>query len=223
MVESTFSYLAAMAEKPVYWITEPPPGTSWRNTRGDHRVLRVENARELVPPPTLDDAGFTLAPLRTAVADLYDPAAVRTDYYREMERLVEGVTGAARVLAFDHNVRSKPRAERREDGAQGPVRFVHNDYTERSGPQRVRDLLGDEAEALLRYRRRPHRRDPVAALQPGAPLVLLPGAGRGRGAAPQVLRLGSARGALHRAQCLRRPDLASRRAGAREQDRKSVV
>jgi hypothetical protein len=29
---------------------------------------------------------------------------------------------------------------------------VHNDYTERSGPQRVRDLLGDEAEALLRHR-----------------------------------------------------------------------
>ena len=29
---------------------------------------------------------------------------------------------------------------------------VHNDYTEWSGPQRVRDLLPDEAEALLRRR-----------------------------------------------------------------------
>jgi hypothetical protein len=33
------------------------------------------------------------------------------------------------------------------------VRFVHNDYTERSGPQRVRDLLSEEeAEARLRSR-----------------------------------------------------------------------
>jgi choline dehydrogenase-like flavoprotein len=152
MVESTFSYLAEMAEKPAYWITTPPPGQSWRNTRGDHRVLRVENARALDPAPALDDAGFTLARHGTAVADLYDAAAVRSEYYREMERLVAGVTGATRVLAFDHNVRNRLRAERREDGAQGPVRFVHNDYTERSGPQRVRDLLGDEAEALLRHR-----------------------------------------------------------------------
>ncbi len=29
---------------------------------------------------------------------------------------------------------------------------VHNDYTEWSGPQRVRDLLPDEADALLRRR-----------------------------------------------------------------------
>jgi hypothetical protein len=32
------------------------------------------------------------------------------------------------------------------------VRRVHNDYTEWSGPQRVRDLMGEEAEALLARR-----------------------------------------------------------------------
>jgi len=149
MVESTFSYLAAMAEKPVYWICEPPPGTPRRNTRGDLRRLPVENARTLEPPPALDDAGFALAPHRTAVADLYDDGAIRAGYYTEMERLVAGVTGAARVVAFDHNVRNEARAAR---GAQPPVRLVHNDYTEASGPQRVRDFLGADAETLLRHR-----------------------------------------------------------------------
>ncbi len=33
-----------------------------------------------------------------------------------------------------------------------PVFNVHNDYTEWSGPQRVREILPDEAEALLRHR-----------------------------------------------------------------------
>ena len=33
-----------------------------------------------------------------------------------------------------------------------PVKLVHNDYTPTSAPQRVRDLLPDEAEALLETR-----------------------------------------------------------------------
>src|SRR5262249_50173138 len=33
-----------------------------------------------------------------------------------------------------------------------PVKAVHNDYTHWSGPQRVRDLMGDEAEDLLSRR-----------------------------------------------------------------------
>src|SRR5258708_79084 len=38
-------------------------------------------------------------------------------------------------------------------GLRAPVQLVHNDYTEKSGPQRVRDLLGAvEAEARLQRR-----------------------------------------------------------------------
>jgi hypothetical protein len=88
----------------------------------------------------------------TAVLNLYDPDAVRRVYYPEMEKLVASATGAARVLAFDHNVRNPRKAERGEDGAQAPVRFAHNDYTLASAPQRVRDLLPDEAGELLTRR-----------------------------------------------------------------------
>ena len=42
---------------------------------------------------------------------------------------------------------------RDEKQVREPVLFVHNDYTEQSGPQRVRDLLPpDEAEDLLTRR-----------------------------------------------------------------------
>lgn len=153
MVESTLSYLAAMPEKPVYYLHEPPPGTPWRNTRGDRRTVAIHDARGLVPQPSLDRQGFTLARHETAVKDLYDGHAVREVYYREVERLVRDVTGATRVVVFDHNVRSAPRAEAGEDGVRNPVRFVHNDYTEGSGPQRVRDLMdAEEADVLLRHR-----------------------------------------------------------------------
>ena len=152
MVESLLNYLAPMDERPVYWLTKPPEGTPWRNTTGDRRVTPIHDAREVEPAPSLDREGFSLVHHETAVEDLYDPAAVRERYYPEIEQLVAKATGATRVVAFDHNVRNREKAERREDLSQGPVRFVHNDYTLGSGPQRVRDLLPDDAEALLARR-----------------------------------------------------------------------
>ena len=152
MIEATISYLAATPERPFFFLYDPPPGTPWRNTKGDRRTVAIRDARRLDPPPSLDREGFMLAHHVTAVADLWDEKAVTGTYYGELEALVKDVTGASRVVAFDHNLRSAPRLEQGESGVQGPVRYAHNDYTERSGPQRVRDLLGDKAERLLQGR-----------------------------------------------------------------------
>src|SRR5258708_32165886 len=71
-----------------------------------------------------------------------------------MELLVKQVAGAARVVCFDHIVRHAPKAQTLPGGGgiKEPAKRVHNDYTEKSGPQRVRDLLPDEAETLLKRR-----------------------------------------------------------------------
>src|SRR5256885_1235862 len=95
--------------------------------------MAIRDARRLDPPPSLDVEGFMLARHVTAVEDLYDEKAVKRVYYREVEALVKEVTGASRVVAFDHNVRNTATSERGEKGAPGPVRYAHNDYTERSG------------------------------------------------------------------------------------------
>ena len=153
MLKSTLNYLAETSERPFYYLYEPPPGVSRRNTKGDRHVMSIEDARDLVPQPSLDREGFTLVRHETALQNLFDDNAVHNAYYREVERLVQAVTGAQRVLAFDHNLRSATRAERGDGQIQHPVRLVHNDYTEGSGPQRVRDLVdADEVEALLRNR-----------------------------------------------------------------------
>jgi hypothetical protein len=151
MVETTLTYLARMPDRPVYYLYEPPPGAAWRNTKGDRQRMTVHDARQLAEP-SLDREGFCLAQLRSAAGNLYDTTTVREIYYREVERVVRDGTGAHRVLAFDHNVRRASVTGPAADGVQGPVRYAHNDYTERSSPQRVRDLLGDEAESLLRRR-----------------------------------------------------------------------
>jgi hypothetical protein len=152
MVETTLNYLATMPERPYFYTYAPPEGTPWRNTTGDRRVVAVHDARELSAPPSLDGEGFCLVCHTTAVADLHDQSAIRDAYYPEMENLVAQATGAVRVVAFDHNLRCSRAGVREEDLSQNPVRYAHNDYTEASGPQRVRDLMGAEAEGLLRNR-----------------------------------------------------------------------
>jgi hypothetical protein len=85
------------------------------------------------------------------VTDFYDEDAVRRIYYPEAERLVASATSASRVVVFDLTIRRRlPGVADRAAGApRQPVPRVHNDYTVKSGPQRVRDLLGEEADALL--------------------------------------------------------------------------
>lgn len=147
MTEAVVNYLAAMPQRPFFYLYDPPEGTPARNTKGDRRTMAIRDARALAPPPALDVEGFGLVRHATAVEDLYDTAAVREVYYREVEDLVKAISGAVRVVAFDHNVRSTAKAE---SGVHPPVRYAHNDYTERSGPQRVRDLFPrEEAERLL--------------------------------------------------------------------------
>src|SRR6267378_1290322 len=72
-----------------------------------------------------------------------------------------GPNNIRRRVSGEHEVRQmtirngRPLAgglEREAKLVREPVLNVHNDYTEWSGPQRVRDLLPGEAEALLQRR-----------------------------------------------------------------------
>jgi hypothetical protein len=150
MVDTTLSYLAETNDRPYYFLYEPPQGTASRNTKGDRRPVEVHDARVLEPPPSLDREGFELTRFESTI-ESFEGDAIPI-YYREVEELVKRETGARRVVAFDHNLRSSARGVRRGDGPNEPVRFPHNDYTEASGPQRVRDLLPDEADELLARR-----------------------------------------------------------------------
>jgi hypothetical protein len=152
VVETTLNYLAPMDERPYNYTYSPPAGETGRNTRVDRRRVVVRDARELAEP-SLDVEGFALVRFESALRDAYDPKEVVRVYYPEVEAVVRRHTGARRVLVFDHNVRNTGRAPRGSELSQAPVHFVHNDYTLRSGPQRVRDLVGgEEAERLIERR-----------------------------------------------------------------------
>jgi hypothetical protein len=152
-VEGTLNYLADRTEKPVNYMYTPPPGVPQRTGRYTPHTVPIYDGRAIIEQITLDTHGFLLTRHETKVANFYDEQEVKAVYYPEVEQLVKEVTGAVKVVVFDYNVRCAPMAQRGENGAREPVRVAHNDYTLRSGPQRVRDLLAaDEAEARLQHR-----------------------------------------------------------------------
>ena len=84
--------------------------------------------------------------------DFYDEDEIRSVYYPEMVELIKAESGAKRVVVFDHTLRTADDELREAKKIREVVRRAHNDYTEWSGPQRVRDILPDEAEDLLTRR-----------------------------------------------------------------------
>lgn len=152
-VEASLNYLVPRTEKPAFYMYEPSPGTPRQTAESDRHTMAIHDGRKVLESLSLDEQGFTLAHHDSGVSNFYDKAEVRTVYYPEVEQLVKKATGASKVLVFDHNVRCEPMAERGENGAQRPVKSAHNDYTIKSGPQRVRDLVEPaEAEQLLEQR-----------------------------------------------------------------------
>jgi len=130
------------------------PNNIRRRVTGEHEVreMTIRDGRPHVDEFDLDVTGFEFVDHKTRVKDFFDLDELKRVYYPEVEALIKQVSGASRVVVFDHTLRSGDEAEREARLVREPVLNVHNDYTEWSGPQRVRDLLPGEAEDLLKKR-----------------------------------------------------------------------
>jgi hypothetical protein len=152
-IEVSLRYLADTGEKLVTQVADP--GGRDKRLGADnsetHRVT-IRNGRPLADDFVFEREGFRFVPHLSRVGDFFDDDEVRRVYYPECEALIKEVSGAKRVVVFDHTLRTASDDERVAKKIRDVVSRVHNDYTEWSGPQRVRDVMGGEAEALLNGR-----------------------------------------------------------------------
>jgi hypothetical protein len=151
-VVAPLNFLVPMAEKPVAYNYEPPMGLPVRTGKSEEHWVSIRDARPLIDQLSLDKEGFVLLRHQSAVKNFYDEDEIKSVYYPECERVMKEATGAARVVAFDHIVRNAAMAALEGSCIKIPAKRVHNDYTAWSSPKRVRDLMGDEAEELLKHR-----------------------------------------------------------------------
>jgi hypothetical protein len=152
-LEATLNYFVDTGTMPVT-LVGAPGGSDTRTGGGasDPRCVVLHNGRLYADRFALDRDGFRFVHHDTKVTDFYDEDEIRRVYYPEMEALVKVEAGASRVVVFDHTLRTPDRELRETAKIREVVRRVHNDYTEWSAPQRVRNLLPDEAEELLQRR-----------------------------------------------------------------------
>jgi hypothetical protein len=173
VIEALLNYSVDTGEKPAsYGGISSAEADKKRTGKYQEYKMPIYDGRAVADQLSLEREGFILVRHETKVKDFYDGTEVRSIYYPEIEKLVKETSGAKRVLVFDHTLRSADSATREAKQISGPVRNAHNDYTEWSGPQRVRDLLPDEAEELLKGRfavvqvwrpiRSPVQREPLA-------------------------------------------------------------
>ena len=149
-IEATLNYMNNNGEK-IFTETASPGGLDVRSGGSpDPHPMAIRNGR--LRDFTLDRDGFRFVRHDTRVADFFDEAEVRSTYYAEMEALIKAESGAKRVVVFDHTLRTADQELREKAKIREVVRRVHNDYTEWSAPQRVRDILPDEADDLLSRR-----------------------------------------------------------------------
>jgi hypothetical protein len=153
-VRATLNYSVDNGIAPDYYFYEPdasvklnPPGT-------DAREVDIHDGWAAAEQFSADREGFEIHPFDARFDQFDDDASIKSVFYRQIVEFVKQHTGARRVEVFDHTIRKRLPADLKvQTTVQRPaVLLVHSDYTVASGPQRVRDLLPVEAQALLQRR-----------------------------------------------------------------------
>ena len=151
-IEATVNYIVNDGTE-VFTYTGGPGSLEVRSGgEPDPHKMVMHNGRPHAGGFKLDVDGFRFVDHPTRMANFFDEDEIKRTYYPEMIELVKAQSGAKRVVVFDHTLRTADDALREEKKIREVVRRAHNDYTEWSGPQRLRDVLPDEAEELLKRR-----------------------------------------------------------------------
>ena len=153
-VKGLLQFTVPTGEKLVTQVSETGGGRTDPKTGSyEMKEITIHDGRPTADQLDMEVQGYAFLKYDTAVTNFTDDDQVRDIYYPELERLLLAETGAEKVVIFDHTIRIGDPEKREALGVRDPVRSAHNDFTDRSAPARVRDLL-PPAEAEKRLKRR---------------------------------------------------------------------
>jgi len=149
------------------YFTPPADGSRpWTNINGDledpssrnydlvNHEFAIRDFRGAETEPTLDIEGFQFGRNEAREKDFTDDEKIKTGYYEESIELLKKLTGASKVVIFDHTIRRhRPDSKENTPDKRQPVALAHVDQTTESSRARVtRHLPASEAPALLTKR-----------------------------------------------------------------------
>jgi hypothetical protein len=150
-VVSTMNYLRDGSHPPAMFWRERRDGEPQADPDWEPHEIRIHDIRGREGDYDLDRDGFEIIGIDVEAPQSQDREAIEGAYYAAVCDRVKAEIGASHVIAFDDNYRSA--GAKYNTVTDKPAYLVHNDYTEDSAPQRIRDLLAsDEAEWRLKKR-----------------------------------------------------------------------
>ncbi|WP_295688053.1 CmcJ/NvfI family oxidoreductase [uncultured Nevskia sp.] len=153
-VRATMNYSADNGRRLDTYFYEPDPSVVPNLPGTEARDVLIHDGWPRASAFSVDREGFELHDFAPGFTSFEDDAAIKSAFYAQIIAYVKEHTSAQRVEVFDHTIRKRLPADlSAQTTVQRPaVLVVHSDYTEKSGPQRLRDLLPAEADALLTRR-----------------------------------------------------------------------
>lgn len=153
-VQATLNYSVDNGRPIDYYFYEPDPSLTLNPPGTDVRQVTIVDAWDRAEALSVDREGFEIRAFDGAFAAFDDEAAIKAQFYPQVIDFVQRNTGAKRVIVFDHTLRRRlpPDLTQQTTVKRPAVMLVHSDYTPKSGVQRVRDILPDEADDVLKGR-----------------------------------------------------------------------
>lgn len=136
------TYIIRQDEKPYFLSSALTGGAPEVHFKTEEHTVTIRDMRTI--DANVDREGFELFRSPSQIKDFYDSDEVDTAYNAEVTALLKRRFGASAVYIFDHTRRSDSgTGAKNPDGLRGPATRVHCDYTDKSGPQRAKDAMGE--------------------------------------------------------------------------------
>ena len=149
-INASLNFIRRQDKKPLFHSSALTGGKPKYFYDIEAHTVPISDMRAIAEDLSVDREGFELLDHATAVKDLYDDDAIEQAYLPEIEALLRRKFGASQFVIFDVTRRSDGGAgAKNPEGLRGPASQLHVDYTAKSGPQRVKDILGEEEAARL--------------------------------------------------------------------------
>src|SRR4051794_19234956 len=152
-IRAKFNYVIPTGMPAIRYIDWPEMEQNAIPPQYEQREMVVRNGRPLRETFDLDTHGFVFVDHVTQMKDFTDESERKRVYEAEIQALICKRLGSSEVVVFDHTIRITDEGSHRVEGARPTVKGVHNDYTERSAPVRLREIVGaEEAERRMKKR-----------------------------------------------------------------------
>jgi len=132
-VRGTLNYFTPPKDGSAPWSNihaNAETGLKERNYEEKAYEVDIENVRGNEDQYTLDATGFEFhrVPTKLTADDFSNDEKVKQEYYEEQSEIIRKITGASKVVLFDHTIRrTQPGVKLETASNRHPVTFVHVD------------------------------------------------------------------------------------------------